>query len=142
MQEKFNALVVNKTETDFTVGVQPLYFNDLPNGNVLIKTAYSSINYKDGLAATPNGKIVRSYPFVPGIDLAGTVVSSVDPRFREGDKVIATSYEIGVTHFGGYSEYASNSGRLDRSVTRKSFFKGSDDLWNSWLYGSPFDRSA
>ncbi len=106
MQEKFNALVVNKTETDFTVGVQPLYFNDLPNGNVLIKTAYSSINYKDGLAATPNGKIVRSYPFVPGIDLAGTVVSSVDPRFREGDKVIATSYEIGVTHFGGYSEYA------------------------------------
>ncbi|MBB6446679.1 NADPH:quinone oxidoreductase family protein [Bacillus benzoevorans] len=106
MQEKFNALVVNKTETDFSVQVQPLYFNDLPNGNVLIKVVYSSINYKDGLAAAANGKIVRSYPFVPGIDLAGTVVSSNDARFREGDKVIATSYEIGVTHFGGYSEYA------------------------------------
>jgi putative YhdH/YhfP family quinone oxidoreductase len=106
MQEKFNALVVNKTETEFIVGVQPLYINDLPKGNVLIKTAYSSINYKDGLAAAANGKIVRSYPFVPGIDLAGTVISSDDPRFREGDKVIATSYEIGVTHFGGYSEYA------------------------------------
>lgn len=106
MQENFKALVVNKTETDFSVQIQPLVFNDLPNGNVLIKVAYSSINYKDGLAATPNGKIVRHYPFVPGIDIAGTVVSSSDSRFREGDNVIATSYEIGVTHFGGYSEYA------------------------------------
>lgn len=106
MEENFKALVVNKTETDFSVQIQPLVFNDLPNGNVLIKVAYSSINYKDGLAATPNGKIVRHYPFVPGIDLAGTVVSSSDSRFREGDHVIATSYEIGVTHFGGYSEYA------------------------------------
>ena len=80
--------------------------NDLPQGEVLIKVAYSSINYKDGLASTPDGKIVSSYPFVPGIDLAGVVVSSEDPRFREGDEVIATSYEIGVSHFGGYSEYA------------------------------------
>src|SRR5690606_37409652 len=54
----------------------------------------------------PNGKIVSTYPFVPGIDLAGTVVASTDPRFKEGDEVIATSYEIGVTHYGGFSEYA------------------------------------
>nr|WP_295972535.1 acryloyl-CoA reductase [uncultured Bacillus sp.] len=106
MQGKFNALVVNKTGAEFSVKVQPICFNDLPEGNVLIKIAYSGINYKDGLAADPNGKIVRSYPFVPGIDLAGTVVSSSDPRFRKGDKVIATSYEIGVSHFGGFSEYA------------------------------------
>lgn len=106
MEEKFKALVVNKTENDFTVQVQHLYLNDLPKGNVLIKVSYSGINYKDGLAATANGKIVRSYPFVPGIDLAGTVVSSSDSRFREGDQVIATSYEIGVSHFGGFSEYA------------------------------------
>lgn len=106
MQGKFNALVVNKTGAEFSVKVQPICFNDLPEGNVLIKIAYSGINYKDGLAADPNGKIVRSYPFVPGIDLAGTVVSSSDPRFRKGDKIIATSYEIGVSHFGGFSEYA------------------------------------
>ena len=103
---EFKALLVDKTETDFTLGVKNLSFNDLPAGEVLIKVAYSSINYKDGLASIPDGKIVRSYPFVPGIDLAGVVVSSKDPRYLEGDQVIATSYEIGVSHYGGYSEYA------------------------------------
>jgi putative YhdH/YhfP family quinone oxidoreductase len=72
----------------------------------LIRVHYSSVNYKDSLATIANGNIVSTYPFVPGIDLAGTVVSSDDDRFQEGDEVIATSYEIGVTHFGGYSEYA------------------------------------
>lgn len=106
MIETFKALVVNKTDSSFTVGLEDLTENDLPSGDVLIKVAYSSINYKDGLASIPEGKIVRSYPFVPGIDLAGVVVSSTDPRFQTGDEVIATSYEIGVSHFGGYSEYA------------------------------------
>jgi acrylyl-CoA reductase (NADPH) len=106
LKEDFRALVVDKTESDFTVGIKNISFNDLPAGEVLIKVAYSSINYKDGLASIPEGKIVRSYPFVPGIDLAGVVVSSEDPRYREGDQVIATSYEIGVSHYGGYSEYA------------------------------------
>lgn len=106
MNETFKALVVNKTDDDFSVKVEELTVHDLPEAEVLIKVAYSSINYKDGLAATPDGKIVRSYPFVPGIDLAGVVVASRDPRFQEGDKVIATSYEIGVSHYGGYSEYA------------------------------------
>lgn len=106
MSEEFKALVVDKTETDFTIGVKNLSFNDLPAGEVLIKVTYSSINYKDGLASISESKIVRSYPFVPGIDLAGVVVSSEDPRYSEGDQVIATSYEIGVSHYGGYSEYA------------------------------------
>ncbi|MFB3163412.1 acryloyl-CoA reductase [Neobacillus sp. 179-J 1A1 HS] len=106
MKADFRALVVDKTESDFTVGIKNISFNDLPAGEVLIKVAYSSINYKDGLASIPEGKIVRSYPFIPGIDLAGVVVSSEDPRYREGDQVIATSYEIGVSHYGGYSEYA------------------------------------
>ncbi|TDQ42602.1 putative YhdH/YhfP family quinone oxidoreductase [Aureibacillus halotolerans] len=68
--------------------------------------AYSSVNYKDGLASTEEGGVVRSYPMVPGIDMAGIVISSSDPRFIEGDEVIATSYGLGVQHFGGYSEYA------------------------------------
>jgi acrylyl-CoA reductase (NADPH) len=103
---EFKALVVNKTETDFTVNVQAVSMDDLPKGDVLIKVQYSSVNYKDGLACIPDGKIVKTYPFIPGIDLAGIVVSSSDPRFKEGDEVIATGYEIGVTHYGGYSEYA------------------------------------
>jgi acrylyl-CoA reductase (NADPH) len=108
MIETFKALLVDqKTDDDFSVSVRDLSFDKLPDSDVLIKVAYSSVNYKDGLAIIPNGKIVKSYPFVPGIDLAGTVVSSKDKRFKEGDQVIATSYEIGVSHFGGYSEYAS-----------------------------------
>ncbi|PLR79396.1 oxidoreductase [Bacillus sp. V3-13] len=98
--------MVDKTENDFSVDIKNISLNELPEADVLIKVAYSGINFKDGLAGTPNGKIVRSYPFIPGIDLAGVVVSSEDPRFNEGDEVIATSYEIGVSHYGGYSEYA------------------------------------
>src|SRR5699024_11183205 len=67
---------------------------------------YSSVNYKDGLAAIPDGNIVRNYPHVPGIDLAGVVEDSDHPDFKVGDKVIATSYVIGVSHNGGFSEYA------------------------------------
>jgi len=106
MTKEFKALVVNKTEEDFTVGVESLSLNDLPEGDVTIRVHYSSVNYKDGLASIPNGKIVQSYPFVPGIDLAGTVVSSDDARYQEGDEVVVTSYELGVSHYGGYSEYA------------------------------------
>lgn len=105
MADNFKALVVNNEE-QFSVDVKELSLNDLPEGDVLLKVEYSSINYKDSLAAIPDGNIVKSYPFVPGIDLAGTVISSGNPQFKEGDKVIATSYEIGVSHFGGYSEYA------------------------------------
>ncbi|WP_144552673.1 acryloyl-CoA reductase [Bacillus sp. X1(2014)] len=106
MNESFKALVVDKSESDFTVNVKEIPLQDLPPGDVLIKVSYSSVNYKDGLASTPDGKIVRSYPFIPGIDLSGVVARSNDSRFKAGDEVIATSYEIGVSHYGGYSEYA------------------------------------
>jgi acrylyl-CoA reductase (NADPH) len=106
MMQPFDALVVNKQEDQFSVKLQKLTLQDLPEGEVLIQVHYSGVNYKDSLATIPNGNIVNTYPFVPGIDLAGVVVSSEDPRFQEGDEVIATSYEIGVSHFGGYSEYA------------------------------------
>ncbi len=102
----FQAFVVNKTNDNFTAGLQDLTQTDLPAGEVLIKVAYSSVNYKDGLASTSDGKIVRTYPFVPGVDLSGTVVESSDSRFKVGDEILATSYEIGVSHYGGFSEYA------------------------------------
>ncbi|WP_019911658.1 acrylyl-CoA reductase family protein [Paenibacillus sp. HW567] len=105
MPEHFQALVVDKSET-FSVAVKPVTLAELPAGEVLIHVAYSSVNYKDGLASIPNGNILRNYPFIPGIDLSGIVVSSADPRFHEGQSVIATSYGIGVSHYGGFSEYA------------------------------------
>ncbi|WP_301108560.1 acryloyl-CoA reductase [Sporosarcina sp.] len=106
MTQTFHALTVDKQEVDFTLEVRKLSLEDLPAGDTVIRVHYSGINYKDSLASIPNGNIVQNYPMVPGIDLAGVVVSSTDDRFKEGDEVIATSYEIGVAHFGGYSEYA------------------------------------
>lgn len=106
MTQHFEALVVNKQENDFSLSIQQLSLGDLPEGEVLIRVHYSGVNYKDSLATIPNGNIVASYPIVPGIDLAGVVVSSKDSRYKEGDEVIATSYGIGVSHFGGYSEFA------------------------------------
>lgn len=106
MTTTFHALVVNKENEQISLDVQNLSLEDLPQGEVLIRVHYSSVNYKDSLATIPNGNIVNQYPFVPGIDLAGVVVSSDDSRFQEGDEVIATSYEMGVSHYGGYSEYA------------------------------------
>jgi putative YhdH/YhfP family quinone oxidoreductase len=79
---------------------------DLDTGDVVIKVAYSSVNFKDALAASGAGKIIRRFPCVGGVDLSGTVVESADARFRKGDAVIATSYDIGVAHDGGYAEYA------------------------------------
>ncbi len=110
MAKTFRAFVVNKTDDDFNADFQELSTNELPEGEVLIHVAYSGVNYKDGLASIPEGKIVRNYPFIPGIDLAGVVEESSDPNFKEGDKVLATSYDIGVSHYGGYSEYARVKG--------------------------------
>ncbi|GAF16945.1 alcohol dehydrogenase [Bacillus sp. JCM 19046] len=106
MQKPFKALVVEDQEGVCHATVQPIQLNDLPEGDVLINVHYSGINYKDGLAADRNGQVVKKTPFIPGIDLAGEVVESSDDRFEPGDFVVATSYEIGVSHFGGYSQFA------------------------------------
>jgi acrylyl-CoA reductase (NADPH) len=80
--------------------------DELDAGNVVIKVAYSSVNFKDALAATGAGRIIRRFPCVGGVDLSGTVAESGDARFKKGDAVIATSYDIGVAHDGGYAQYA------------------------------------
>jgi acrylyl-CoA reductase (NADPH) len=83
-----------------------LLLDQLDAGEVTIRVHYASINYKDALAATGAGKIIRRFPCVGGIDLAGEVVHSDDARFKPGDAVIATSFDIGVSHHGGYAQYA------------------------------------
>jgi len=79
--------------------------DELSPGEVVIKAEYSSVNYKDALAATGTGKILRRFPLIGGIDVAGAVESSTDARFRRGDRVLVTGYELGVSHDGGYAEY-------------------------------------
>ncbi|WP_406945642.1 acryloyl-CoA reductase [Halobacillus sp. SY10] len=103
----FKAYKVDQSEEGVHGSVQKLSFSDLPSSDVLIKVHYSSINYKDGMVTQPDNPLVKNYPIIPGIDMAGEVVRSSDEKFKEGDYVIATSYEIGVNHHGGYSEYAS-----------------------------------
>ena len=78
---------------------------ELDPGDVLVRTKYSTINYKDALSYNGAGRIMRKFPTVGGIDMAGTVEGSGDPRFRRGDKVIVHAYDFGVAHDGGYAEY-------------------------------------
>ena len=106
MAESYRALVVEKSDDGVNVAVKELPAADLPPGDVTIRVAYSTVNYKDGLALTPNGRILRSYPMVPGIDLAGEVLASTDGRFAPGDQVLITGYDLGVAHPGGFAELA------------------------------------
>lgn len=106
MPKPFQALVVDQTDDGVSIEPTELTHDDLPEGSVSIQVAYSSVNYKDGLACLPDSGVARRYPLVPGIDLAGTVTSSTDPRFKTGDKVLVTGYDLGVSHHGGFSEYA------------------------------------
>lgn len=102
----FRALVVNKKDDAFDVAVQRLDESSLPPGEVTIRVEWSSVNYKDGIAVVPSGRIIRSFPMTPGVDLAGTVVSSASSRFSAGQKVVVTGYDVGVSHPGGFAELA------------------------------------
>jgi len=104
--DTFQALVARQDGDRITTSVESMSLSDLPPGDVTIKVLYSSVNYKDALALTPGGGVVRNYPIVPGIDLTGEVVESQSPEFSAGDKVLAHGYAIGTGHHGGYAEYA------------------------------------
>ncbi len=102
----YRAFVVNKVDDQFTAGVTTLEEAALPPGEVTIRVEWSSVNYKDGLASIPAGRVVRSYPLTIGVDLAGTVRDSADTRFKPGDPVVVTGYDVGVAHPGGFAELA------------------------------------
>ena len=104
--DRFRALVADKAGDDVTVSLDRWAPDQLMPGEVTIRVAASSVNYKDALAARADGKVVRRYPLILGIDLAGTVAASDDPRHKPGDAVLAHGYEIGVAHHGGYAELA------------------------------------
>ena len=103
----FNALLVEKDDEGKTsASVQMLDESQLPEGNVTVAVDYSTVNYKDGLCIGPGGGLVRNYPHVPGIDMAGTVEHSDDPRYAAGDKVVLTGWRVGEAHWGGYAQKA------------------------------------
>jgi acrylyl-CoA reductase (NADPH) len=104
--DTFQALVARQDGDRITASVETQRLEDLPPGDVTIRVQYSSVNFKDALALTPGGGVVRDYPIVPGIDLVGEVVESQSPEFSTGDAVVAHGYQIGTGHHGGYAEYA------------------------------------
>ncbi|MCC9620193.1 oxidoreductase [Thalassospira sp. MA62] len=106
MTEAFRALVLRQEDKEVHADFRDLTVSDLPEGDVLVRVKYSTLNYKDGMVMNGIGRLVRTYPHVPGIDFAGEVVSSTDSRFKAGDEVILTGWRVGEMHWGGYSQMA------------------------------------
>lgn len=102
----FNALVIKQENEQQQVAIEQVSEEQLPAGDVTVQISHSSINYKDGLAITGTGKIVRSFPMVPGIDFVGTVLESDSDDYKVGDKVILTGWGVGERHWGGLAEKA------------------------------------
>ena len=107
----FNALVLNKKEDEIATGqVKEINISDLPEGDVLIKINYSTLNYKDSLALTSSSPIVKSFPMVPGVDFSGEVEESLNNNFKVGDKVVLNGYGVGEKHWGGMAQKARVKG--------------------------------
>ena len=101
---KYKGYLVREKDELFSGSLEEIDMPSIESGRVLIKVHYSSLNYKDALAATGAKGVVRSYPFVPGIDVAGEIIESMSPNFSIGDNVLATGYKIGMSEFGGFGE--------------------------------------
>ena len=106
----FSAIVIDKNDAGQTVSVQSLDESALPEGDVTIDVAYSTLNYKDGLAITGASPVVRMFPMVPGIDLAGTVRESSSAEWKAGDKVVLNGWGVGEGHWGGLAQVARLKG--------------------------------
>ncbi len=101
--ETFRAIVLKESDGRVSFDIEALTVDDLPAGDVLVRVDYSDLNYKDGMVLKGIGKLVRTYPHVPGIDFAGVVEASSSPRFKPGDNVILTGWRVGEVHWGGYA---------------------------------------
>ena len=105
MKTTFKAFVVKKESNKFVRTIETKFLEELPHGDVLIRVHYSSLNYKDGLSCIGNVGVTRKYPHIPGIDASGVVVSSNGINFKEGDNVFVIGTELGMNHWGGFSQY-------------------------------------
>src|SRR6266851_3700074 len=106
MQDRFRALLVTKDRERQSARVTELTDSDLMDGDVTVSVEYSTVNYKDGLAVTGKAPIIRKFPLIPGVDLAGRVLRSQNPDFHEGDRVVLNGYGLGEAHHGGFAERA------------------------------------
>ena len=106
-ENQFTAIVLEQDDDrNVTAGIQTLPNDRLPEGDVTVGVEYSTLNYKDGMVVQGQGRLVRDYPHVPGIDFAGTVEASDSPDYNPGDKVLLNGWRVGETHWGGLSTRA------------------------------------
>jgi acrylyl-CoA reductase (NADPH) len=108
--EMFKGILIEKDEAGYRAGVKDIDEAQLPEGNVTVRVSHSTINYKDGLAITGKGPVVRKFPMVPGIDLAGVVEESSHPEYKAGDAVLLNGWGVGETHWGGLAQKARLNG--------------------------------
>jgi acrylyl-CoA reductase (NADPH) len=106
----FNAIVIDKLDSGYRVNLQQVDEDQLPEGDVTVAVAYSTLNFKDGLAITGSSPVVRKFPMVPGIDLAGTVEASSHPDYKVGDQVVLNGWGVGENHWGGLAQKARLNG--------------------------------
>ncbi len=106
MSKNFKAIVIDNQNDKFSREIKELNTDILKDGNVLVKIEYSTLNYKDALILNNGGRIVKKYPFVPGIDFSGIVEESEDDKFKKGDRIILTGFRVGEVYFGGFAGYA------------------------------------
>jgi acrylyl-CoA reductase (NADPH) len=110
MKSRFRAVLITKDGSTQSVNDVELGLDDLMEGDVTVAVSHSTVNYKDGLAVTGRSPVVRKFPMIPGIDLAGTVEASQHPRFKAGDQVLINGFGLSESHYGGYAEYARVKG--------------------------------
>ena len=106
----FNAILIDKDDRGYRASVQAINEDQLPEGDVTVRVAYSTLNFKDGLAITGSSPVVRKFPMVPGIDLAGTVEASAHPDYEVGDAVLLNGWGVGESHWGGLAQKARLQG--------------------------------
>ena len=123
MSDQFKAIVLSQEGENFIREVKTLDKSFLKHGDVTVKVDYSDLNFKDGMILKNGGRLVKEYPHIPGIDFAGTVIESDNPKFKEGDNVILTGFRVGEIFFGGYSQIAKVNGdflvKKPESLTNK-----------------------
>jgi putative YhdH/YhfP family quinone oxidoreductase len=128
--ERFKAYKLTEVDKKMRAEFVDMTLEQLDPGDVVVRVAYSDVNYKDALAATGKGKILRRQSCVGGIDLSGTVVTSQDPRFAKGDAVMGIGYELGVSHHGGYAQYARVPGEWLMKLPQGM------SLWEAMAFGT------
>lgn len=110
MSETFKAVLLREADRKVSAAIEQVPVADLPDGDVTVRVAYTTLNYKDGMVLNGIGRLVRNYPHIPGVDFSGTVETSENPDFKPGDKVVLTGWRVGEMHWGGYAELARVKG--------------------------------